>query len=177
MLTAALAFDPTSRGQRRLGVIGYSMGASLAAAMARVAHTHFDRKVALESVVLVEPVANRCWSGSQLLAAMRAEDKLIDGYLKTNEDIPGAVMPTNRIPGAPSPRARRVDLLWAYAPGPLSEAAPPESDDDFAYDPSLGDGGGYMFRMKSNGMSTGTYVLIFEASGDPLTHAAQFQIP
>ena len=111
MLTAALSVDGNSSRQQPLGVIGYSLGASIAAAMARVANTQFDREVELESLVLVEPVANRPWSGPQLLAAMRAEDKLIDDYLKTNEDIPGAVVPTERLPGAPSPRHRRLDLL------------------------------------------------------------------
>lgn len=111
MLTAALSVDATSSRQQPLGVIGYSLGASIAAAMARVANTQFDREVELESLVLVEPVANRPWSGPQLLTAMRAEDKLIDDYLKTNEDIPGAVVPTDRLPGAPSPQHRHLDLL------------------------------------------------------------------
>jgi pimeloyl-ACP methyl ester carboxylesterase len=111
MLAAALSVDHTRRAERPVGVIGYSLGASIAAAMVRVANTQFQSRVALESLVLVEPVANRPWSGPQLLAAMRAEDMLIDGNLKTNEDIPGAVVPTDRIPGAPSPRLRRLDLL------------------------------------------------------------------
>jgi pimeloyl-ACP methyl ester carboxylesterase len=117
MLAAALSLDHTRsldhtcHEHRPLSVIGYSMGASLAAAMAGVAHNQSQSTVRLESVVLVEPVANQRWSVRHLLAAMRAEDKLIDGYLRTNEDIPGAVMPTDRIPGAPSPRQRRLDLL------------------------------------------------------------------
>jgi len=111
MLTAALSIDDTRHGQRPLGVIGYSMGASLVSAMARVAHNQLDRKVALETVVLVEPVAIRRWSWPRLLGALRAEDKLIDGYLRTNEDVPEAVIPTDRIPGSASPRQRRLDLL------------------------------------------------------------------
>lgn len=111
MLTAALEADHTNRRVRPLGVLGYSLGTSVAAAMARVAQEQFADRVQVDSIVLVEPVANRSWSARQLIGAMQAEDKLIDGYLKTNEAVAGAVMPTDRIPDAPAPRQRRLDLL------------------------------------------------------------------
>jgi pimeloyl-ACP methyl ester carboxylesterase len=111
MLAAALSVGQTDRQDRRLGVMGYSLGASVAAAMARVANRGITEPVALESIVLIEPVANRAWRVPQLLAGMRTEDKLIDGYLKTNDDIPGAVAPTGRTRGALLPRRRRIDLL------------------------------------------------------------------
>lgn len=111
MLTAALAVDRTDRGERQVGVLGYSLGASVAAAMAGVANQQVEKQVALDSIVLVEPVANRHWSGPQLLSAMRTENKLIDGYLKTNDDVPGALTPRGRIQGAPLPRQHYLDLL------------------------------------------------------------------
>jgi hypothetical protein len=66
---------------------------------------------AVSSLVLVEPVAGRRWNGRQLLHAMRAENVLIDGYLRANVNVPGAVLPSDRTPGAPRPHQRRVDLL------------------------------------------------------------------
>lgn len=36
--------------------------------------------------------------------------------------------------------------------------------------------GGHVFNLKTTGLTTGTYVLIFRAGGDPPTRTVQFQI-
>ena len=34
----------------------------------------------------------------------------------------------------------------------------------------------YVFNLKTTGLTTGTYVLVFKAGADLLTHGVQFQI-
>jgi len=43
---------------------------------------------------------------------------------------------------------------------------------------SLGGSGGYVFNLKTAGLTTGTYVLRFRVSGDPSTHGSEavFQV-
>jgi hypothetical protein len=62
-----------------------------------------------------------------------------------------------------------------YAPGQLEDAGNANPDDNFRYT-QLDGAGGYIFNLKTTGFSTGTYVLIFRAGDDPVTHAVQFQI-
>lgn len=85
------------------GLLGYSLGASVAAA-ATVAHRRAGGPE-LGTVTLVEPVAVRRWSGAGLAGAMRQEDRLIEDYLHQTAHVPGAVAPTDRTPGA-APAAR-----------------------------------------------------------------------
>jgi hypothetical protein len=49
-------------------------------------------------------------------------------------------------------------------------------DDNFRYDPTLGGTGGYIFNLSTTGLSTGTWVLNFTASGDPTQHSVQFDV-
>jgi hypothetical protein len=50
------------------------------------------------------------------------------------------------------------------------------SDGDFRYDPGLGLAGGYILNLKTTGLTTGTYGLVFVAGNDPTTHVAYFQV-
>jgi hypothetical protein len=49
-------------------------------------------------------------------------------------------------------------------------------DSDFRFDSTLGSTGGYVFNLKTTGLSTGTYILNFTVSGDSFTYAAPFQV-
>lgn len=62
-----------------------------------------------------------------------------------------------------------------YAPGPLEDAGNANPDDNFRFTNFDGDGG-YIFNLKTTGMKTGTYVLIFRAGADPVAHTTDFQI-
>ena len=108
MLAAAVAVDRDSGHQRAMGVLGYSMGASLAAAMAAGAS---GGPQVIDAVVLVEPVANRRWSPQALVAAKRAEARLVGEYLAANQNLPGAVAPPAHTPGAALPHQDRLGML------------------------------------------------------------------
>jgi hypothetical protein len=49
-------------------------------------------------------------------------------------------------------------------------------DDNFRFDPTMGRTGGYVFNLKTKGLSAGTYVLAIGVSGDPVTHTVMFQV-
>lgn len=114
MLTTALTVDAAPSG-----VLGYSMGASTAAAMAAVARTsgHGPR---LGRLVLVEPVAICPWSLDALISAVRWEDSQIMFYVAENRRIPGTVPPADRFPRT----RRRLDL--ALLANALRKAKLPE---------------------------------------------------
>jgi microsomal dipeptidase-like Zn-dependent dipeptidase len=69
--------------------------------------------------------------------------------------------------------ATGVTQLSTSAPGPLDDAGNANPDSEFRYDASLG---GYIFNLKTTGMSTGTYEMTFTASGDPIPHQVRFQV-
>ncbi|MFN2530746.1 MAG: choice-of-anchor Q domain-containing protein [Pyrinomonadaceae bacterium] len=58
----------------------------------------------------------------------------------------------------------------------LDDAGQANPDFDFRYDSSLGGTGGYIFNLKTTGYGTGTYVLNYTVSGDPVIHTIQFQV-
>jgi hypothetical protein len=49
-------------------------------------------------------------------------------------------------------------------------------DNDFRFDGSQGSSGGYMFNLKTTGLSSGTYQLLFTASNDPVVHSVTFGV-
>jgi hypothetical protein len=49
-------------------------------------------------------------------------------------------------------------------------------DDDFRFDATLGSTGGYIFNLKTTGLSTGTYSLNFTVTGDSFVYAADFEV-
>ena len=50
------------------------------------------------------------------------------------------------------------------------------ADNNFRFDPTLGSTGGYIFNLKTTGLTTGTYNLNFTVTGDSFGYAAQFQV-
>jgi subtilisin-like proprotein convertase family protein len=71
--------------------------------------------------------------------------------------------------------ALQVVKLSDYAPGEVEDAGNANPDDNFRFTGAGGDGG-YVFNLKTTGLTRGTYALVFKAGADPTTHAAQFQI-
>ena len=64
-----------------------------------------------------------------------------------------------------------VVRLSDYAPGEVEDAGQANPDDNFRFN-----GDRYHFNLKTTGLATGTYVLVFAAAGNPVTHATQFRI-
>jgi len=60
--------------------------------------------------------------------------------------------------------------------GPVEDPGNSNPDDDFRFDPTLGTTGGYIFNLKTTGLSRGTYTLNFMLTGDSSVHSAPFQV-
>ena len=60
--------------------------------------------------------------------------------------------------------------------GPVQDSGNANSDNDFRFDSGLGSTGGYIFNLKTTGLSTGTYNLNFTVTGDSFVYAAPFQV-
>jgi sugar lactone lactonase YvrE len=58
----------------------------------------------------------------------------------------------------------------------VQDAGNANPDYDFRFDSTLGPSGGYVFNLKTSGLTTGTYGLTFTAGTDPTPHTAYFQI-
>jgi subtilisin-like proprotein convertase family protein len=71
--------------------------------------------------------------------------------------------------------ALRVEKISSYAPGILEDAGNSNSDDNFRFT-NFDGAGGYIFNLKTTGLTTGTYALVFKAGTDPTTHIARFQV-
>lgn len=81
-------------------VVGYSLGASLAAAV--VADPGLMR---VSGLMLVEPVALRRWRVSSLLRSIRSENQVVDDHVNQNH---GLAAPPRR--GEPTPPWSRIDV-------------------------------------------------------------------
>lgn len=101
----AAATSHTGTGEP-VHLLGYSLGTSVAAAMA--ASRHAPR---ISSLVLVEAVAARNWNPLVLARSVGKEDAVIDGYLDETAAVPHAVAPSDRVDGAPGPARNQVDQL------------------------------------------------------------------
>lgn len=62
-----------------------------------------------------------------------------------------------------------------YAPGEVEDAGHANPDDNFRFT-NFDGAGGYVYNLRTTGLTSGSYVVIFKARNDPTTHAAQFQI-
>jgi pimeloyl-ACP methyl ester carboxylesterase len=86
MVAAAQQHHPALR-TAPVTVLGYSLGASLAASAAG------HRMIPTDCVVLVEPVSIRRWPVWRLLAAVHAENAKIDQFVARNAGRPNYVAP------------------------------------------------------------------------------------
>jgi pimeloyl-ACP methyl ester carboxylesterase len=94
-------------GAQPATVVGYSMGASTAAAAARERSVH---GAAPAAVILVEPVAVRRWGLVELARAMRSERKVVGTYLRETALVAGSVPLLDRLPGAPRSQRHWPDM-------------------------------------------------------------------
>jgi streptogramin lyase len=69
-----------------------------------------------------------------------------------------------------------VTQTSASISGQVQDSGNANPDSDFRFDATLGMTGGYIFNLKTTGLTTGTYNLNFTATGDSTTYAASFQV-
>jgi hypothetical protein len=60
--------------------------------------------------------------------------------------------------------------------GLVQDAGNANPDSDFRFDATLGTAGGYIFNLKTTGLTTGTYALNFTVTGDSSLYTAPFQV-
>ncbi len=60
--------------------------------------------------------------------------------------------------------------------GTVQDSGTSNPDGDFRFDSTLGTTGGYVFNLKTNGLTTGTYNLNFTVTGDSFVYATPFQV-
>lgn len=103
MVSAAQRHHPIL-ARASVNVVGYSMGASLAAAALAT------RQLDVDTLSLVEPVALRRWRVVRLLYSVRQEDSFNKQYLEENFRYPYAVLPATLQPAGRPPKSR-IDLM------------------------------------------------------------------
>jgi len=69
-----------------------------------------------------------------------------------------------------------VSMVSGGAPRAPEASGNANPDSDFRFDSTLGVGGGYIFNLKTTGLSSGTWNLNFTITGDPSTHSAKFGV-
>ncbi|HEX6732783.1 MAG TPA: endonuclease/exonuclease/phosphatase family protein, partial [Pyrinomonadaceae bacterium] len=69
-----------------------------------------------------------------------------------------------------------VALTSTTTVGEVEGSGNANPDNDFRFDPALGGTGGYVYNLKTAGLSPGTYNLYFNAGDDPVLHTLQFQV-
>jgi Tol biopolymer transport system component len=62
------------------------------------------------------------------------------------------------------------------SPSLVEDAGNANPDNNFRYDPTLGDTGGYVYNLSTKELSTGTWELRFTVSGDPTTYSVSFDL-
>lgn len=73
--------------------------------------------------------------------------------------------------------ATQVVLISTSATSDVLEAGASNSDFDFRFDSTLGPSGGYIFNLKTTGLSKGQYELVFTVNGvSDLTYVAPFNV-
>ncbi len=68
-----------------------------------------------------------------------------------------------------------VMQLSAFTSGQVQDAGDANPDNNFRFT-NFDGAGGYIFNLKTTGLTTGTYVLSFKAGDDPTIHTTQFQL-
>jgi endonuclease G len=72
--------------------------------------------------------------------------------------------------------AIRVGLVSTATTNDVQDAGNANPDGNFRFDESLGERGGYIFNLSTKGLVSGTYELVFTATGDPTPHTISFQV-
>jgi hypothetical protein len=69
-----------------------------------------------------------------------------------------------------------VTQISTSTSGAVENAGNSNPDNDFRFDATLGSTGGYIFNLKTTGLSTGTYKVNFTVTGDSFVYAANFEV-
>jgi hypothetical protein len=72
--------------------------------------------------------------------------------------------------------ATSVTRISTSTSGAVENAGNANPDDNFRFDATLGSTGGYIFNLKTTGLSTGTYKVNFTVTGDSFVYAANFEV-
>jgi hypothetical protein len=69
-----------------------------------------------------------------------------------------------------------VTQISTSTSGAVENAGNSNPDSDFRFDATLGSTGGYIFNLKTTGLSTGMYKVNFTVTGDSFVYAANFEV-
>ena len=69
-----------------------------------------------------------------------------------------------------------VTQISTSSSGAVENAGNSNPDSDFRFDATLGSTGGYIFNLKTTGLSTGTYKVNFTVTGDTFVYATNFEV-
>jgi hypothetical protein len=83
---------------------------------------------------------------------------------------------TNQSTSAITLSAINVTKTSSSVSGDVQDAGNANPDQNFRFDASLGGTGGYIYNLKTQGLTTGSYNLTFSASGGTAVYSAPFQI-
>jgi hypothetical protein len=73
-------------------------------------------------------------------------------------------------------QATRVVQVSTSISGAVEDSGNANPDNNFRFDATLGSTGGYIFNLKTTGLSTGTYAVNFTVTGDSFVYGANFQV-
>ena len=69
-----------------------------------------------------------------------------------------------------------VSQISTSISGAVEDSGSSDPNNDFRFDATLGTTGGYIYNLKTTGLSTGTYAVNFTVTGDTFIYAANFQV-
>jgi len=69
-----------------------------------------------------------------------------------------------------------ISLVTSETSGTVADSGNANPDQDFRFDPTLGETGGYIFNLKTTGYAPGTYRISFTVGSDPYVYTTQFQV-
>jgi hypothetical protein len=73
-------------------------------------------------------------------------------------------------------QAISVTQISTSISGVVEDSGNSNPDNNFRFDTTLGSTGGYIFNLKTTGLTTGTYGVNFTVTGDSTVYTAQFQV-
>jgi hypothetical protein len=82
----------------------------------------------------------------------------------------------NRSSAAATVRALGVSLVTTDIYGPVDAPGNSNPGGGFSFDPTLGETGGYSFKIKTKGYAPGTYKLYFAVGANPHVYTTQFKV-
>jgi len=72
--------------------------------------------------------------------------------------------------------ATGIRFVGAATTGEVEDAGNANPDSNFRFDATLAGTGGYIFNLKTTGLVTGSYQILFTLTGDPTVHDLSFVV-